>query len=86
MNPYNAFLNLLPTQVKYIGKIISVEVNGDMTIDPIGAYSRTVIKGGNTTYNTNDHVMVVNGVVVSKIDNPQTILEESVIWGLHEND
>lgn len=86
MNPYNAFLNLLPKQVKYIGKIISIETNGDMTIDPIGAYSRTIIKGGNTTYNINDHVMVVNGVVISKLDNPQTILEESVIWGFHEND
>ena len=76
---YNAFLNLLPKQVKYIGKITSVDTNGDVTIAPIGAFASSIVKGGTNSYNVDDYVLVKDGIIVSKLDNPQLVLEESII-------
>lgn len=79
MNPYTTLLHLLPKQVKYIGKITNILDNGTVHIAPVGAASIAVVKGGTDSYAINDYVMIVDGVITSKVDTPQTILEESVI-------
>lgn len=79
-NPYALFLNLLPKQVKFIGKVLSIDTdNGTVNIERIGGNNNTLVKGGTNSYAINDYVFVVDGVIVSKLDNVQNILEEQVI-------
>ena len=79
MNPYTTLLQLLPKQTKYIGKITSILDNGTVHVSPVGASSIAVVKGGTDSYVINDYVMIVDNVIISKVDTPQLILEESVI-------
>lgn len=78
-NPYAKFLNLLPKQIKYIGKIYSIDSDGSVVVDNVSGTSKTNVKGGSDSYSVNDYVFIVDGVIVSKLPQVQTILEESVI-------
>ena len=79
-NPYVNFLNLLPKQVKYLAKVLSIDTaNGTVLVERIGGNENTIVKGGTDSYAINDHVYIIDGAIVSKVDNVQTILEELVI-------
>lgn len=79
-NPYVNFLNLLPKQVKYIGKVLSIDTNnGTVLIERIGGNDNTIVKGGTDSYTVGEYLFVIDGTIVSKVDNVQTILEELVI-------
>lgn len=79
-NPYALFLNLLPKQSKYIGKVLSVDsITGTVTLERIGGNQHTIVKGGTDSYAVDEYVFIVDGVIVSKLDSVQTILEEAVI-------
>lgn len=78
-NPYVKFINLLPKQVRYIGKIVSISTNGSVEIMKVNAVSKSIVIGGTDSYSVNDYVLVVNGVINSKLPPLQEILEESVI-------
>lgn len=78
-NPYAAFMNLLPKQVKTLGKITFIDSNGTVKISSISGNDSMTVKGGTDGYLVNDVVMVVDGVIVSKLANTQSILVESII-------
>lgn len=79
-NPYINFLNLLPKQVRFIAKVISIDtVTGTVHVERMGGNNDTIVKGGTDSYAINDYVFVVDGSIVSKVDNVQSILQEEVI-------
>ena len=79
-NPYAAFLNLLPRQIKYLAKIISVDsTNGTVVVEKVGGNTRIIVKGGTDSYTVDEYVFIIDEVVASKVDNVQSILEQSVI-------
>lgn len=78
-NPYALFMNLLPKQIKTIGKIVRVETDGTVEVEAIRARSRTIIKGGTDAYNIDDYVFIIDGVIISKLPDTQEVIEYSVI-------
>jgi len=79
MNPYAAFLSLLPRQVKSIGTVYAVDTDGTITITGIDGSSRFIAKGGSDSFIAGDTVLVVDGIVVSKLPPTQIIVSQSLI-------
>lgn len=78
-NPYALFMNLLPRQVKIVGRIVGIDENGGADVEHVSGNSRIKVKGGTSSYVVGDYVFVVDGVITSKLPDTQTILEESVL-------
>jgi len=78
-NPYAEFLNLIPKQSRYIGKVVRIETDGTVEVLHVDNTSRTVIKGGTDSYSINDYVLIVDGAIQSKLANVQPVIEVMVI-------
>jgi len=78
-NPYALFMNLLPKQTKYIAKIVVVSPDGYATVQSVGSASQSLVHGGTDSYAVDDYVMIVDGLITSKLPPTQDILEGMVI-------
>jgi len=79
-NPYALFMNLLPKDTKVIAKVVSVDPNGSVVVSIPGSTSNITVKGdGSDTYAPDDHVFIVNGVIVAKTPTLQAVSSYAVI-------
>ena len=77
-NPFAKFMNLLPKQEKSIGKIIRIETDGTVEVANVAGTSSTIVKGGTDSYEVNDYVFIIDGIINSKLPAAQVILEEQM--------
>lgn len=82
-NPYSAFLNLLPQQIRWIGVIKQVKDEGSAYVRRVYAPDNTVnlllVNGSSTGYEVNDTVMIQDNNIVSKLAGAQNVLSLPVI-------
>jgi hypothetical protein len=78
-NPYALFMNLLPKQVKTVGKILAQYSNGSAKLQRINGVDTVIVLGSNDSYSVNDYVLVIDGVITSKLSAVQQTIEVDII-------
>ncbi len=79
-NPYADFLNLIPKENKWIGKIVSISSDGDVVVSIPGAGGTVVVKGdGTDTYAVDDHVYIKGDTIQGKTADVQPVITVTVI-------
>lgn len=76
MNPWNNFLKLLPSSIRWIGKIQSIDATtGKATIELFSGTPDTqiIIVEGGTGYSEGDYVFIQDRVIVSKATELKTL-------------
>jgi hypothetical protein len=80
MNPYAKFVELLPKQSQWVGKIMSISDTGIVSVNIPGSNTNVNVRGdGSNTYAQYDYVYIVDGVIQGKTPNLQTLLQEEII-------
>jgi len=69
-NPWTQFLNLLPDQNRWIGKVMNNDAtDGKITVSVPGSSATGIVVNTDETYDTNSYVFIEGSTVVSKAPN-----------------